>query len=776
MDTKSINNSSKKTFTKSINLKEEILKYLKKWYFFLLSILLFTTIAYLYIRYTVPQYKTTATLSISDEGNISNSALNAFQDLGVLDQSKNKISAEIQLLKSKTLITNVVEKLNLNVQYFTQGRILQTENYPKSVIEINFLSPDSIINSEYESFDVLINSKTSFSFLDEEGVVKTTHSFGKTIATNIGNVIITPSNEYSKLSIGKVIKINISPVSQVSRQYRNRLAIYETVEGTSVVNISLNDPNKQKAEDIINTLIDEYQKTKVTQKQEVTNKTADFINERIKFISNDLTSVDDEAAGYKSKFGLTNDLGAQTQRVADFDSQSQQEITRFGVKLRLIESMQNFIQSQDGMNNPIPANLGFDDPTIANTVGQYNSLVLQRNRLLKSSSIQNPVVINVSEQINSLRQILISGLNSLKNTINIRLSSLQTQEKYFSGKLYVAPTRQKDLRVIEREQTVKEQLYLYLLQKREEAKITSHVTIPNSTIIDRASALGAYPISPNIKMIYLSSIFLGFIIPFLFIYLTELFNTKIRSKDELEEGVTIPILGSIPKAKQKEKIVIQEKSREPISEAFRILTTNLDFLLAGVKKDKDTGKVIFITSSISGEGKTFISANLAKTLALYGNKVAYVGTDFRYPKLHEFFDLPKGKKTIGFTNYIMSKDLEPKDVIYTEKSNNPIHIIPSGDIPPNPSGLLMQPKVKAMFSYLENNYDYVIVDTAPVTLVTDTLIIAKQADLTIYVVRENVTDKRTLAFPQSYHEEKRLNNLAVLLNSAEMGVVNNYGY
>ena len=765
---------TKNAFSKSFNLREEVFKYIKKWYFFVLSLIIFGCLAYLYIRYTVPQYQISATISISEEENISESALVAFQDLGIVDQAQDKISSEIQLLKSKTLMTNVVSKLNLNVQYFTQGRILEVENYPNSVIEVNFLSPDSIVNSQFQIFDVLINSKTSFSFLDDEGVVKTTHSFGKTIPTSIGNIIITPSNFYSKETIGKVIKIKVTPLVRIVENYRNRLAIYETIKGTSVVNIVLNDPSKEKARDIINTLIDEYQQTKIAHKKEISNKTAAFINERIGFISNDLTSVDDEAAGYKSKFGLTNDLGAQTQRTADFDSQSMQQIAQFKTKLRLIESMQNFIQSQEGMYNPIPANLGFNDPSITNSVGRYNNFIQQRTRLLKTSSVQNPVVVNIDEQISSLRQMLISGLNSLKSNVNIQLSSIQTQEKYFSGKLYVAPTRQKDLRVIEREQTVKEQLYLYLLQKREEAEITSHITVPNSRIIDRASTLGTYPVSPNKKSIYLSAAFLGFMIPFLCIYLVELLNTKVRSKSDFVGALSIPILGSIPKAKRKQKIVIEEKSRAPISEAFRILRTNLDFLMAGVKKD--TAKVIFVTSSISGEGKTFISANLSKTLAIYGSKVAYVGTDFRYPKFHEFLDLPNGKKTVGFTNYIMSKDLKPQDVIYTEKGDNPIDIIPSGDIPPNPSGLLMQSKVKEMFSYLEENYDYVIVDTAPTTLVTDTLIIAKQADLTIYVVREGVTDKRTLAFPQTYHEEKRLNNLAVLLNSAEMGVVNNYGY
>ncbi|WP_010179278.1 GumC family protein [Aquimarina agarilytica] len=766
--------SEKKVTPKKINIREELLKYLKKWYLFLLSFLFFGALAYVYVRYTVPQYNVSATIFISQEDNISDSALGAFQDLGVMNQVKDEISSEIQIIRSKTLIQNVVKKLKLNIQYFSKGRILETENYPKSIVEINFLAADSIIDTKSSIFNVLINSETSFSFLDEEGVVKTTHSFGKKVSTTVGNVIITPSTKDIKKNIGQTIKVKIHPVKNIVESYRKRLAVYELSKGTSVVKVSLNDASKEKAKDIINELIDEYRVATIEHKKEISDKTASFIKERINLINKDLTSVDDEAAGYKSKFGLTNDLSAQTQRVAEFDSQSVQAIERNRTQLRLIESMRSFIQSQEGMFDPIPSNLGFEDPSISSTVSRYNGLILQRKRLLKTSSTQNPVVVNVDEQINGLRQVLLGGLNSLKSSVDIKLSSLETQEKYFSGKLYVAPTRQKDLRVIEREQTIKEQLYLYLLQKREEAEITSHITVPNSRIIDRASALGSSPVSPNKKVIYAGSMFLGFLLPFMFLYLKDLLNTKVRSKDDLEEALSIPMLGAIPENKKKNKIIIDEKSRTPISEAFRILRTNLDFVLTGVKKE--SGKVIFVTSSISGEGKTFISSNLAKTLAIYGSKVAYVGSDFRYPKFHKFLDLPKGKKTPGFTNFIMNSELKPQDIIYKEKSENPIDIIPSGDIPPNPSGLLVQPRVKEMFDYLEQNYDYIIVDTAPVTLVTDTMLISKQADLTIYVVREGYTDKRILTFPETYFEQKRLQNLAIVLNSAKLSVENNYGY
>ncbi len=757
----------------SFNLRDQIIKYLKKWYWFVLSVVVFVSFAYIKVRYTIPQYNISSMIMISQDESISESELSAFKDLGLLDDSQNKIENEIQIIKSRTLLTNVVNNLKLNVRYFSEGRILEVENYPKSLIEINFLSDDTIVHTKSQVFHVKINSETSFSFLDKKGKKLSDHSFGKTISSGVGDIVITPSVEDIEPHLNKTIKIQIAPIKSVAEGYRGRLSI-SPLKNSSIVRISLNDPVKAKAKDIINNLVEEYNKATIQNKKQASARTADFINERLDLISGDLTEVDDEAAGYLSKYGLTNDIGAQTQRVADIDSRNVQEIAQLNTQLSLIESMRRFVLSQEGRYDLVPANLGFDDPTITTTVSRYNGLILQRQRLLKTSSAQNPVVVNIDQQIDGLRQVLIGSLNSLRSSINIRLKSLRTQDQYFSGKLYNAPIRQKDLRVIEREQTIKEQLYLYLLQKREEAEITSHITLSNARVIDKASTLSSYPVSPNKRTIYAGAFFLGLILPFLIIYTSDLLNVKIRSREDLEKALSMPIIGSIPKVKSKKQIVISKNDRSGIAEAFRILRTNLDFLLAGIKKDR--GRVIFVTSTISGEGKTLISSNLSKTLSISGKKVAYLGTDLRDPKFHKFFDLPNGKDTKGLTNYIMNTELTPKDVIYRDKEENSFDIIPSGAIPPNPAELLMQERVNSIFEYLQNEYDYIVVDTAPVSLVTDTLLIAKYADLSIYIVRENYSDKRVLQVPENFYREKRLPNIAVLLNAAATKTGYNYGY
>ncbi len=755
------------------NLRDQIVKYLKKWYWFVLSVVIFIAGAYTKIRYTIPQYNVSSSIMISQEESIGESELAVFKDLGLADNAQNSIQNEIQIIRSRTLITNVVNNLELNVKYFSEGRILEIENYPKSLIEINFLADDSIVHTKSKIFHVKINSGTSFSFLDEKGKKLSDHSFGNTVGSTVGDIVITPSVDNIEDNIGKIIKIQITPVRLVTESYRNRIAI-NSVKNSSIVRLALNDPVKEKAKDIINNLVEEYNKATVENKKQISARTADFINERLDLISGDLSEVDDEAAGYKSKFGLTNDVEAQTQRVADIDSRNVQEIAQLNTQLSLIESMRRFVLSQEGRYDLIPANLGFSDGTITTTVSRYNALILQRKRLLKTSSAQNPVVVNIDQQIDGLRQVLIGSLNSLRSSINIRLKSLRTQDQYFSGKLYNAPIRQKDLRVIEREQTIKEQLYLYLLQKREEAEITSHITLSNARVIDKATTLNSFPVSPNKKMIYAGALFMGLLIPFMIIYLSDLLNVRINSREDLEKALSMPIIGSIPKVKGKNKIVISQNDRSGIAEAFRILRTNLDFLLAGIHKS--TGKVIFVTSTISGEGKTMISSNLAKALAISGKKVVYLGTDLRDPKFHKILELPQGKDTKGLTNYIMNKELNPADVVYTQNGKDSFDYIPSGAIPPNPAELLMQDRVKTMFDYLENTYDYVIVDTAPVSLVADTLLIGQFSDLSIYIVRENYSDKRILQVPENFYKEKRLPNIAVLLNAAGSQAGYNYGY
>lgn len=758
---------------KDFNLKELLLKYFRYWYWFVLCFIVFTVFAYVLLRYSVPQYDVSSTILISQEDNLSDAGLSAFKDLG-LEQSQDQIENEIQILKSKTLIKNVITELKLNIQYFYEGRVLEIEEYENPIVRINFLVSDSVLYQKSGAFNVRVNSETSFSFMDSDGNELNTHDFGNSVPTSVGEAVLTPNQKNISGFKGKIIKIKLLPVRSLVASYRERLNINKVGQNSSVLQISLRDGVIHKAEDFVNNLVDAYNIRTIDNKKETSNKTAQFINDRLTDISEDLSNVDNQAAEYMSQYGITEDVAGSTGRLVDISTENKREITIYETQTLLIQSTIDFIKNKEAKNEVIPSNLGIDDSSISTDIGKYNTLVLQRKKLLKTSTVKNPVVVKIDDQLAGLREVLFQSLVSLQDKVAIKLRSVQSRENGFQSKLYQAPERQKDLREISREQGVTEQLYLYLLQKKEEADITSHITVPNSRIIDRASPTSSLPVSPNKKSTYLLSTVLSLFLPFVVLYVRDLLNTNVTSKRDLEELVSAPIIGTIPKSKSKSQFAIDKTSRSPISEAFRILRTNINFLLAGI--DKTTGKVIFTTSSVSGEGKTFTSSNIAKTLAISGHKVAYIGTDFRFPKFHEVIDLPNGKATIGFTNYIMNPEIAIKDVIYTEKTEDPLDVIPPGVIPPNPSGLLMNDRVQTMFKYLEENYDYIVVDTAPVSLVTDTLLISKLADLTIYVVKENFSDKRLLSIPEKYYQDNRLVNIAVLLNYASTNMGGAYGY
>lgn len=752
------------------NLKELLLRYLKHWYWFLLSFTICMVIGYFTLRYSIPQYYVSSTILVSQEDNLKEAGLAGFKELG-LEQTQDKIENEIQILKSKTLIRKVVQKLNLNIQYFYEGRVLDIEEYGNPILKVSFQENKDKLSKKYGTLTIKVDSETSFSFLDENKNILSTHNFLNPVPSKLGNIIVSPNAAVINSVIGKVIQVKLLPVRSIVESYRNRLKIVPIGQSSSVLQVSLLDPIISRAENFIDNLIEEYRIRAIKKKNETSDKTADFINDRLIEISKNLANVDNEAAKYMSKYSVNENIEGQANRLIDIVTENDREIGVLETQTKLIQSTINFINNQKSNTNLIPSNFNLDESPISTNIGKYNLLILKRKRLLKTSSVDNPIIIRIDDELRGLKTVLFQSLERFKQQTNIKLNILKKRKKELKDQLSIAPEIQKNLREIAREQGVTEKLYLYLLQKKEEADITSHITIPNSSVLDRASPVSLLPVSPNKKSVFLLCGLIGFLVPFIVIYSIDLLNTNVKSKKDIELLLSAPLIGSIPKNKSKEKLVITNTSTSPISEAFRILRSNLDFILKGV--DKEKGKIIFVTSNISGEGKTFVSSNIAKSLAVIGKKVAYIGADLRFPKFHEVFDLVNGKNTVGLTNYIIDSNIKEEDIIY--KVSN-LHVIPSGIIPPNPSELLIDNRIKSLFAYLEKKFDYVVVDTAPISLVTDTLLIADLADTTIHVVKENFSDKRLLSIPEQYSKEGRLTNLSVILNYASSNMSGAYGY
>ncbi len=767
-------NDIKVNFIKGgFDIKKELSKYSKYWYWFAITIFIFGVGAFLYLRYTTPQYLVNATVMLIDETDSSGPDLSALGDLGVVPNTQSKIESEIVRFRSRTLMENVIKELGVNVQYYSLGRIKYQETYKSGPIKVNFLANDSIINTSSASFIVEIKSPSTFNLKNDNEQLIGTYSFGESFEMGFSDIVITPKFKNMGNYVGKVIQVRLAPLSEVSRSYRSKLSVIPNQSNANVVSLSLVDPVKEKAADIVNTVVKYYTRSVSEDKNQVSINTIDFITERLDDVYKDLSAVDKDAVSFKSTNQLT-DIGSEVGMFLSADTANEAQIKELTSQQRLINYMISSVNVQGENYEPLSANLGSSDPAISQIVGNYNALASQRKNLLKFSTSRNPTIITLTQQLDQLKANLRQSLGTLSKQLSIQLSTLRDQNAILDSKITAVPGQERELRDIERRQNTKEQVYLYLLQKREEAAITLAVTKPNAKVIDPAVAQFASLVSPNKKIVLAGAVFLGLIIPFGVIYVKDLLDTRVHSKEDIENRLTAPLVGDIPKMKRKDKVLISRTDRSGFAESFRILRTNLDFLLAGTG---EKGKTIFVTSSISGEGKTLVSVNVASTLAMTGKKVILVGTDMRNPKLHEFISIPEKDLTNGLSNYITKPAVKPEDVILRYEEKDWFDVISSGAIPPNPAELLMQNKVKTLFEYLRENYDYIVVDSAPINLVTDTMLIAPLADLTIYIVRSDYTDIKLLNNIEATYRDKRLPNMAVLLNAVDRktGYYGSYG-
>ncbi|MEZ0130342.1 polysaccharide biosynthesis tyrosine autokinase, partial [Flavobacterium sp. LBUM151] len=437
------------------------------------------------------------------------------------------------------------------------------------------------------------------------------------------------------------------------------------------------------------------------------------------------------------------------------------------IQLNVVSSLLDFIKKSTN-SDLLPTNLINDNGDTSGLITSYNQLVLDRNRILKSATTENPSVIKLDQQISSLKLNMAASLKRMQSNLQIQNRDIKSQENLLNSKIGKIPVQERQFRVIARQQKVKEELYLYLLQKREETAISLAATEPNARVIDVAKA-GKYPVSPKTKIIYLAGILLGLLIPFGLIYLDDLLDTKIKSKLDLEGKTQIPFIGDIPTSNDIGEL-IKSESRTSSAEAIRIVRTNLEFMLN--KVPEGIAKTLFVTSTFSSEGKTFISVNLAATFALSGRRVLLIGMDIRNPKFAEYIDVPP----LGLTNYLSSSENNVEDYIVKHPGYENFFILPSGIVPPNPAELLMSKKVDQLFEKLKKEYDYIIVDTAPVSLVTDTLLVAKHADTFVYVMRANVLEKRMLSIANTFYRERKLPNMCILLNDTDSTKGYGYGY
>jgi len=759
-------------------IRQSVDLFLSHWKLLLFCILVALFLGYTYLRYTTYEYSASATIKIRDEK--QSQKLSPSGDLsgeGLFSDGTDKIKDEIETIQSRTLIEHVVKELDLNIRCFAEGSIKQREIYNNPPVKLSFFASDSIIHNVDTTLYIKVKSPTEFlafknegkSLIDRDEQKGKSFNFGARIKTGFGDMVLTPNVGDYKPIVGSNLKISISSVSNIVNSYQKSIKV-STEKGSSVIKLDLKESISQKAVDILNQLIVEYNKDVLLDKESVVKATSEFINNRLAKVSLELEKVDYTAENTQRKKGLTA-LDSRTDLNLQQGQQLQSQISSTANNIQMLSFLEEEINSKDKSNDLLPSDIGIGDANTSQVIKNHNDLVAQRDRILKNSSSRNPVVIQLNDQIVSLKTNLQNSIRNIKSTSQLTLNNLNRDNARIQGRLSAAPKKAREFRDIKRQQDIKESLYLYLLEKREESAIRLGMYAPNAKIIDRAYS-SHRPVAPNTMIVYIASLLFGMGIPIAFIYISDLLNTKIYRKEDLVDTINIPYLGDIPKSSKKQKLV-KKVDYSPKAEAFRIVKSNIDFMLRNVK---GRSKKLFITSTIPQEGKSHTSTNLATSIAYSGKSVLLIETDIRVPKILDYLGLTDKPKQ-GLSDYIADKSLKPQDVVLKHKDNEFLDIIPSGTIPPNPSELLMSDRVEDLFNYFDTKYDYIIADTSAVGIVSDTLLISHLADMFIYVVSVDNIDKRLLRhIADPLHREKRLPNMTMLLNGIKVGKKGYGGY
>lgn len=766
------------------DFKSVLVKLLINWKWIAISIVICLGCAYIYLRKQTPVYRIQATIMINDDqkGSFQNQMQTFQQDFGIMSTTRG-IDNEIEVLRSKSIVKQAVKESGIHTRYnIENGRFSPTTIlYGEYPIEIHISDDDLEHLNSPISFEITQpNEKSyvvSYRRFDKEKnefvpVTEELSTLPDTLNTHVGRLLLT-KGELAPLAPNQKMTVSILPPLLVARSCVGALSIEPTSKTTSIANISYLDVNKRRGVDFVNKLVVAYNQENNNDKNIVATKTEEFISKRLEKVAAELDEAEEQVAQFKRSSGLTN-LSGDAQRVMQGSSEYEEKQTEAVTQLKLIHFLKEYINDPKNSLQPIPANVGLSDASLSALIGRYNEIIVERSNLLRTASESNPAVVETTTMANLLAETIETSIETLQSSLEIKKNDFERQAKKYDSKLGDAPTQEKVLAGYKRQLEVKSGLYMMLLQKQEENSIALAATADNAKLIDAAIANDS-PVSPNRKMIWLIALVIGIAVPIVFIYVKELLRYKIEGRNDLERLTKVPVLGDVTISNEvkndKRAIVIRENSNDLMAETFRSIRTNLQFVLDGTDK-----KVIQFTSSSSGEGKTFVSSNLAMSMALLGKKVLLIGLDVRKPRLAEMFNFSDHKK--GITLFL-SGDANDKDLLFEQIMSSGINknldILPAGIIPPNPAELLSRKNLDKAIEYLKDKYDYIILDTAPVGLVADTLIISRVADATVYICRADYTPKNDLKLVNSLYTEGKLRNMSIVLNGIDMNK-RKYGY
>ncbi|MDR1344617.1 MAG: polysaccharide biosynthesis tyrosine autokinase [Tannerellaceae bacterium] len=748
------------------------------WLWFVLSVVACCTLATLYILWAPKVYTRTAAVLIKDDskgGAMSESA--AFEDLGMFNVKRN-VDNEVLVFQSEQLMSVVARRLSLDISYTVREGLRSKELYTHSPMVIQFFDVE-----EPQEFTLkatpLSDSQVLLSGFPESSSKDVIVTLNDTIETSLGNLLVTPTLYYMDEYYDVPITVTKTDMAEVIMYYREELQVALASKTATIINLTLRDASVPRAEDVLNTLIAVYNEAAINDKNMITVNTSSFINDRLIIIEKELGNVDADIETYKRENRLT-DIQSETGMYLRESSQYSQEELGLENQKTLAGYIYNYLTDPSRSSDLIPANTGISDVNIEAQISEYNNTLLKRDRLISNSSSRNPVVLDLNNSLTAMKQTIIRAVDNLVVGLDIKIRNVRERDRQNTLRISEVPTQQRHVLSIERQQKIKEELYLYLLNKREENALTQAITESNARIIDAATG-DQDPIAPKTKIILVAAFFMGIAIPAGYFWLLSVLNTMVRNRKDIEDVITIPFLGDVPlrvsgnkkkdKKHIKQEIVVRDSGRDSTSEAFRIVRTNMDFM----QVKTDSLKVVMFTSFNPGSGKTFVSVNLAVSIALTNKKVVLIDLDIRRHTLSTL--LQKEEDVAGITHYLSGQITDFRTLINKKAIDDMdnLDIIYAGPIPPNPAELLLNKRFDYLIAELRKEYDYILLDNVPAGVVADAHIVNRVADMTIYVVRAGLMDKRQLPELERLYRQDKFKNMSVILNAVNYKQAG-YGY
>lgn len=746
-----------------LNLRKISAKYLRKWPWFSFSVLCFVIAAYLYVRYTVPQYQSTTTLKFDKKQSDITSALSDLDNLGIGLGTADELKSEVAVISSRPILMEVVKNLNLNVQYFSGGEIKDSELFTNLPVTAKITSYNEKPAKKFVSSEYLIKKSDNTTFIlwnEKHGTIK--GSYNVPVKLDFGTVIFSKNNAIPFKS--KYIIVFWNEIERV-KKLEQKINVDLPDPKAMLINISIVGAVPEKSEAILNEVTRQYNLDGLRDKNMQSKNTQDFIDKRLEVITRDLSGVENQKEDFQNSNRIF-DLQAQAQLALQNTSENTKALLQQQTQLDLLNSLT--AEASGNKNNQLmPSNLGLS-PSLEGAISKYNELLIIRNKTLKQATNENPAVVEMNREIASLKEIVQDNIREQKQSVQTSITKLNGEISSSSGLMSKVPGQTKIYRGIERQQNLKEQLFLYLLQKREENAINLSINVPIAKIVNPAFTQDT-EVAPKRKAIFLAAIILGLLFPIGVIYLLSMWDDKIYNRDDIKAKSSLGILADIPSLKSKDIHLVQQNDFSELAESFRILVSNLKFVLP----TKDSAKIIMVTSSVKGEGKTLVSVNLALTLGNKNGRSLLIGSDVRNPQIQRYDSEPVKRK--GLTEYLYDDSVDVDNLIHTSDTNSYCDVIYAGTIPPNPQELLSNGRYQNLIEKLSSRYEYIIIDSAPLMLVSDTLSIADVADATLYVIRSGISRNVLVDFANNLVKESKIKNVSFVINDVSKNA-GGYGY